>query len=121
MMERRTARRFEITVPIMCWGSAAKCFCGRTRDVSTSGIYLIAKCELEPNEWFLLLMRFPGLFPDENNSLLWAYCRVLRIEPKGVDGEGCVGIAAAVEQYTSPLCTSAAMHGAVPEPHWDAA
>jgi hypothetical protein len=121
MMERRTARRFEIVVPVMCWGSAAKCFHGRTRDLSTSGIYLIANCELEPNEWLLLLMKSPGLLPDENNSLLWAYCRVVRIEQTGVDGEGSIGIGAMVEQYTLPLCTSATVRSAVTESHSDAA
>jgi hypothetical protein len=118
MMERRIARRFEITVPVMCWGSSAKCFDGRTRDVSATGIYMITHHELEPKEWFLLLMRFPGLFPDENNSLLWAYCRVVRTEPKSIDGVACVGIAAIVEQFTLPSFRSAAMRSAVPESCW---
>jgi hypothetical protein len=121
MMERRTTRRFEIAVPVMCWGGPAKCFDGRTRDVSATGIYLVTQHELEPKEWFLLLMRFPGLFPDENNSLLWAYCRVVRAEPKSIDGVAGVGIAAVVEQFTLPSSRSAAMRSAVPESRWHVA
>jgi hypothetical protein len=121
MTERRIARRFEIAVPVMCWGSSAKCFDGNTRDVSATGIYLITHHELDPREWFLLLMRFPGLFSDDNNSLLWAYCRVVRVEPNSVDGVACVGIAAIVEQFTLPSFRSAAMRGAVTETCWHVA
>jgi hypothetical protein len=102
MTERRTARRFEISLPIMGWGSEAKCFDGCTLDVSTNGVYLLASHAVKPNESFLFLMRFPGLFSDEKDSLLWAYCRAVRVEPKCMDGGACVGIAAVVEQYTLP-------------------
>jgi hypothetical protein len=121
MTDRRTTRRFEIAVPVMCWGSSAKCFDGRTRDVSASGIYLTTHQELGPTEWFLLLMRFPGLFPDDNNSLLWAYCRAVRVEPNCIDGHSCVGIAAVVEQFTLPSFRSAAMRSAVTESRWHVA
>lgn len=121
MMERRAAQRFEIAVPIMGWGSEEKYFDGWTRDVSTSGVYLVANRastngvylaasrSVKQNESFLFLMRFPGLFPDEKNALLWAYCRAVRIEPECVHGGGCVGIAAVVEQYTLPPRMPAAM------------
>jgi len=103
MTERRTARRVEIAVPVMCWGSAAQCLDGRTRDISESGVFLIVNHELEPNEPFLLLMRFPGHLPEENNELLWAYCRVVRIEPRRIHGDACMGIAAVVEQSVLPV------------------
>ena len=114
MTERRAARRFKIAVPIMGWGSEEKHFDGWTRDVSTSGVYLVANRastnvvyvaashSVKQNESFLFLMKFPGLFPDEKNSLLWGYCRAVRIEPNCVDGNACVGIAAVVEEYTLP-------------------
>jgi hypothetical protein len=102
MMERRTARRFEIVVPIMGWGAGAKCFDGHTCDVSTNGVYLLANGEVKPNESFVFLMQFPELFSGEKNGLLWAYCRAVRVEPRNVNGAACVGIAAAVERYTLP-------------------
>jgi hypothetical protein len=48
-------------------------------------------------------MRFPGHLPEENNELLWAYCRVVRIEPRRIHGDACMGIAAVVEQYVLPV------------------
>jgi hypothetical protein len=121
MTERRTARRFEIAVPIMGWGSEEKYFDGWTRDVSTSGVYLVANRastngiylaashSVKQNESFLFLMKFPGDFPQENESLLWAYCRAVRVEPECVHGGACVGIAAVVEQYTLPPRMPAAL------------
>jgi hypothetical protein len=133
MTERRAARRFEIVVPIMGWGSDEKFFDGWTRDVSTSGVYLVANRvvangaylaashSVKQNESFLFLMRFPGLFPDERNGLLWAYCRAVRIEPKCDDRGACVGIAAVVEQYTLPPRMPDAMPAAMTAAGWDAA
>jgi PilZ domain-containing protein len=114
MTERRTARRFEIAVPIMGWGSGAKCFNGQTCDLSTNGVYLVANGEVKPSESFVFLMQFPGLFSGEGNGLLWAYCRAVRVEPRNVDGVACVGIAAAVERYTLPPRT----HVALPAARW---
>ena len=114
MTERRNARRFEIAVPIMGWGAGAKCFDGHTCDVSTNGVYLVANGAVKPNESFVFLMQFPGLFSGENNGLLWAYCRAVRVEPRNVDGIVCTGIAAAVERYTLPP----PMHVSLPAARW---
>lgn len=110
MRDQRTARRFEMVVPMMGWGSSDRCFDGWTRNVSTSGVYLVAnrrsangeylaarRC-VKQNESFVFLMRFPG----REDGLLWAYCRAVRIEPNCEGGSACVGIAAVVEQYTLP-------------------
>jgi hypothetical protein len=72
MRDQRTARRFEMVVPMMGWGSSDRCFDGWTRNVSTSGVYLVANR------------------------------RSVRIEPNCEGGSACVGIAAVVEQYTLP-------------------
>jgi hypothetical protein len=114
MTERRTARRFEISVPIMGWAAGAKCFDGHTCDVSTNGVYLIANGAVKPSESFVFLMQFPGLFSGKKNGLLWAYCRAVRVEPRNVDGIARVGIAAAVDRYTLPPRT----HVALPEARW---
>jgi hypothetical protein len=119
MTERRTARRFEIAVPIMGWGAGAKCFDGNTCDVSTNGVYLVANGAVKPNESFVFLMQFPGLSSRENNGLLWAYCRAVRVEPRNVDGIACTGIAAAVERYTLPPRTHAALPAARWRVHWN--
>jgi len=114
MTEQRAARRFEVAVPMMGWGSDERYFDGWTRDVSTSGVYLVAnrrsangvclaaRRSVKQNESFVFLMRFPGSFPGHEDGLLWAYCRAVRIEPDCGGGSACVGIAAVVEQYTLP-------------------
>jgi hypothetical protein len=114
MRDQRTARRFEMVVPMMGWGSNDRCFDGWTRNVSTSGVYLVANSRsasgeylaarrwVKQNESFVFLMRFPGSFPGREDGLLWAYCRAVRIEPNCEGGSACVGIAAVVEQYTLP-------------------
>lgn len=128
MSEQRTARRFEMAVPMMGWGSDERCFDGWTRNISTSGVYLVANRRsangeylaarrwVKQNESFVFFMKFPGNFPGHKDGLLWAYCRAVRIEPDCGGRSAGVGIAAVVEQYTLPP----RMDVAAPSVRWPA-
>jgi hypothetical protein len=111
--ERRAAKRYPVEVPIAGWDSKSKCFEGRTRDLSTSGVYMHTNQPMKTNERFLMLTGFPGRVPDDTRPLMWAHCRVVRVEPRRVDGGGFVGIAAVIEEYTMAATHSGRPRGAV--------
>ena len=73
----------------------------KVRNLSTTGAYILADPGVKENEQFVILVKVPELYADDDMSLLWVSCRAIRVEPAGADEFG-VGIAAVVDEYVMP-------------------
>jgi hypothetical protein len=102
MNDRRTEERYPVSVAVYGWSSKIDSFDGQTRDISSNGIYVIGKASIKANERFAFLMTAPDLLGAEKDTAVWAFCRVIRVEPHGEPADGMVGIAAVVEEYVMP-------------------
>jgi hypothetical protein len=101
MTDRRTDLRYPVSVAVHAWNSNMDFFHGHTRNISGSGVYIIGKTTIKPHDRLVFLMALPGLLADEKATPVWAFCRVMRVEPHD-SGDGTVGIAAVVEEYEMP-------------------
>ena len=101
MHERRTEHRYPVSVAVYGWSTKMDSFQGHTRDISGSGIYIVRKANIKADDRFAFLMSFPELLADEKATAVWAFCRVVRVDPHRTVN-GTVGIAAVVEEYIMP-------------------
>jgi len=107
MIERRKTQRHQVSVPVSGWISNARLFEGVTRDVSTDGVYVWMNRAIEPGEPLVFLMRFPATFPDNRETLLWAYCKAVRVESNAGEDKYPHGVAAVTGEYSMTLRDSA--------------
>lgn len=102
MTERRTARRYDLTLPISI-RAAAEVMTGRqegkTRDISTRGLYFIVAQELEAGSELDITLTLPGEITHGSDVLVRAQGRVVRVERRLEDGEARMGVAAVIERY----------------------
>ena len=100
--DRRTEQRYPVSVAVCGWSSKTDSIDGQTRDISTSGVYVIGKAAIKANDRFAFLMNGSDLLGVEKETAVWAFCRVVRVDPYGAPSDGMVGIAAVVEEYVMP-------------------
>jgi hypothetical protein len=100
MTDRRGSKRYPISLPLVAWDGDSNRLDGRTCDISARGLYFLADRRIKQNEKVLILTVFPGAAFEARESLLWAHCRVLRVEPRRVGGTSCTGVAAVIESFT---------------------
>ena len=102
MTERRTARRYDLTLPVSI-RSAAELVAGRqegkTRDISTRGLYFIVTQELSAGSELDITLTLPGEITHGSDVLVRAQGKVVRVEPRLEDGETRMGVAAVIERY----------------------
>ena len=102
MTERRTARRYDLTLPISI-RTAAELMAGRqegkTRDISTRGLYFVVTQELSAGSELDIPMTLPGEITHGSDVLVRAQGKVVRVEPRLEDGETRMGVAAVIERY----------------------
>ena len=95
--ERRQARRYDVSLSIVMnvpAGAEAVQHNGRTRDISTRGLYFITQDELAPGTEFELSLTLPT-----GDVFIHARGRVIRVERgKGTDGSA-IGVAATMDSY----------------------
>lgn len=102
MTERRTARRYDLTLPVSVRASAevmAGRQEGKTRDVSTRGLYFVVNRELEAGSELDITLTLPGEITHGSDVLVRALGKVVRVEPRLEDGEARTGVAAIIERY----------------------
>lgn len=102
MTERRAAKRYEVSAPLSGWSSSLGYFHGKVRNLSTSGVYIVSDRAVREREEFVILVKIPEMHADGDTSLLWAYCRAIRVEPASAAEFKGVGIAAVVDEYVMP-------------------
>jgi len=102
MTERRTARRYDLTLPITVRFAAESLVTrqeGRTRDVSTRGLYFVVTRDLEAGSELDITLTLPAEITHGGDVLVRAQGKVVRVERRLEDGESRMGVAAVIERY----------------------
>ena len=102
MSERRTARRYDLTLPVSIRFSAEKQVSrqdGKTRDISTRGLYFVVPQDLETGSELDITLTLPGEITHGTDVFVRAQGKVVRIERRVEEGEQLLGVAAVIERY----------------------
>ena len=102
MMERRLARRYDLTLPVSVRSAVAKLVVrqqGKTRDISTKGLYFLVERDLEAGSELDLTLTLPAEITHGPDVFVRAQGKVVRVEPRSEEGEKRMGVAAIIERY----------------------
>ena len=102
MTERRLARRYDLTLPVSIRFSAEKLVLrheGKTRDISTKGLYFVIERDLQAGSPLDLTLTLPAEITHGSNVFVRAQGKVVRVERRLEDGEQRMGVAAVIERY----------------------
>ena len=99
--ERRTSRRYDLSLPIVIRLSTEKTIDaqrGKTRDISTHGLYFVMDQELQAGSKLDLTLTLPAVTHGAE-VFVRAQGKVVRVEPRIEDGNTRKGVAAVIERY----------------------
>jgi c-di-GMP-binding flagellar brake protein YcgR len=102
MTERRTARRYDLSLPIIIripTEQAVDSQQGKTRDVSTRGLYFVIDQNLEAGSELDITLTLPAEVTHGTEVLVRALGKVVRVERRMEDGNTRMGVAAVIERY----------------------
>jgi PilZ domain-containing protein len=102
MTERRTARRYDLSLPILIRLSERQILDsqnGKTRDISTRGLYFVIDQELRAGSELEITLTLPGEITRGSEVLVRATGKVVRVEPRREDELDRLGVAAVIERY----------------------
>jgi c-di-GMP-binding flagellar brake protein YcgR len=102
MTERRTARRYDLTLPVSIRFATESLINrreGKTRDISTRGLYFVVGQNLEAGSELDITLTLPAEITRGGDVLVRAQGKVVRVEPRLEDGESRLGVAAIIERY----------------------
>lgn len=102
MNERRTTRRYDLSLPVLIRVPAEKMIDsqrGKTRDISTRGLYFVMDQNLQAGSHLDLILTLPAQVTSGAEVLVHALGKVLRVEPRIEDGNTRMGVAAVIERY----------------------
>lgn len=102
MTERRTARRYDLSLPIIIRVPTERELDtqqGKTRDVSTRGLYFVVEQNLEAGSELDLTLTLPAEITHGTEVFVRALGKVVRVERRMEDGNTRMGVAAVIERY----------------------
>ena len=102
MQDRRTARRYGMSVAVKLDGKEAapsQVAAAQTRDISTHGLYFTAESAPQPGSMVSLTLSLPSTLTGGEGVLVELLARILRVESPGASADGRVGVAARIVQY----------------------
>lgn len=103
MDERRTARRYDLSLPVIVRTSNERAMTSReakTRDISTRGLYFVIDEDLKSGSELDITLTLPAEMTQGINVIVRALGKVVRAEKrKSEDGTSRVGVAAVIERY----------------------
>jgi c-di-GMP-binding flagellar brake protein YcgR len=102
MSERRTARRYDLSLPVMIRVPVEKEISsrnGKTRDISTRGVYFLVDNNLNAGSELDLTMTLPAEITGGTEVFIRAIGKVVRVENRPETGEQRIGVAAVIERY----------------------
>lgn len=101
MSERRTARRYELSLPVIVRGlpKQVEATSGKTRDISTRGVYFTIAEDLCAGSELDFTLTLPAEITRGTEVFIRAHGKVVRVEKKQEDGHVRLGVAAVIEKY----------------------
>lgn len=102
MTERRIARRYDLTLPVIIRVPAERVLDtqkGKTRDISTRGLYFVLDEDLEPGSELDITLTLPAEITQGSEVFVRALGKVVRVEKRYEDGSERMGVAAVIERY----------------------
>ncbi len=102
MSERRNARRYELSLPVVVRGAQQATpdpRNGKTRDISTRGVYFTIDEDMAPGSELDFTLTLPAEITRGTEVFVRAHGKVVRIEKKQEDGSTRMGVAAVIEKY----------------------
>ena len=102
MTERRNARRYDLSLPVIIKVPVEKTNGsrnGRTRDISTRGVYFTLDQDLESGTELDITLTLPAEITRGTEVFVRAQGRVVRVDRRQDDGSKHVGVAAVIERY----------------------
>ncbi|HTS13791.1 MAG TPA: PilZ domain-containing protein [Candidatus Limnocylindrales bacterium] len=102
MTERRTARRYDLSLPVnvrLPINREPGSHSGQTRDISTRGVYFTLHKELAPGTELDFTLTLPAEITRGTEVFVRAHGRVVRIDRQDDQEQEGVGVAAIIERY----------------------
>ena len=102
MTERRTTRRYDLSLPVIIRMSAERVVDsqkGKTRDISTRGLYFVLDQHLEAGSELDITLTLPTEITHGSEVFVRAMGKVVRVEARLEDGNSRMGVAAVIERY----------------------
>jgi c-di-GMP-binding flagellar brake protein YcgR len=102
MTERRSTRRYDLSLPIIVRIPAERARDsqqGKTRDISTRGLYFVVDQNLESGSQLDLTLTLPREVTHGSEVFVRALGKVVRVERRMEDGNSRLGVAAVIERY----------------------
>jgi hypothetical protein len=102
MTERRTARRYDLSLPVnvrVPVSREPKPQNGRTRDISTRGVYFMVQNDMAPGTEVDFTLTLPAEITRGTEVFVRAHGRVVRVDRRSDDNHESMGVAAVIERY----------------------
>ncbi len=101
MTERRTARRYDLSLPVIIRVPVEKETSrnGKTRDISTRGVYFTVDQDLSAGVELDITLTLPSEVTRGSEVFIRAMGKVVRVEKKPENGTSRIGVAAVIERY----------------------
>ena len=102
MTERRTTRRYDLSLPVAIRVAAERALDsqqGKTRDVSTRGLYFVVDENMKSGSQLDITLTLPADLTHGSEVLIRALGKVVRVERRMEDGNARMGVAAVIERY----------------------
>jgi hypothetical protein len=100
MTERRTARRYDLSLPVLIHLPVERNACnGKTRDISTRGVYFLIGDQFTAGSELDLTMTLPAEVTGGTEVFIRATGKVVRVEKTAGSDDRQVGVAALIQRY----------------------
>lgn len=102
MTERRNTRRYDLSLPVIIRIPAERVLDtqkGKTRDISTRGLYFVLDQDLEAGSELDITLTLPAEVTRGSEVFVRASGKVVRVERRLEDGNSRMGVAAVIERY----------------------
>jgi hypothetical protein len=102
MTERRTARRYDLSLPVIIRVPVEKEVSsrnGKTRDISTRGVYFTINEEMGAGAELDITLTLPAEVTRGSEVFIRAMGKVVRVDKSPENSSDRVGVAAVIERY----------------------
>ena len=102
MTERRTTRRYDLSLPIIIRIPTQRTLDsqqGKTRDISTRGLYFIIDQNLEAGSELDITLTLPAEITHGTEVFVRALGKVVRVERRMEEDSARMGVAAVIERF----------------------